>query len=233
MKLQYLGDWRDAFKWDLLHWLCAVGADVTSLLFVPLLTPDDVNPRDGQVPHDRFVARPEVQRFVATLKGTPRGLQAIIDLGTFTQASAFSVSIHAPGRHVGAGRARPEYWHGIDYPSNSIVFLDPDNGFETKTQKGTKWVRHDEARSLLGKLPPSSALVVYQHRPRRTWDDVLAELSHSLRYSSHASATYDSGVAFIIIGGPGSVARRLSDSAMHYAKQHPTVSHKRLFDSGV
>jgi hypothetical protein len=22
MKLQYLGDARDAFKWDLLHWIC-------------------------------------------------------------------------------------------------------------------------------------------------------------------------------------------------------------------
>jgi hypothetical protein len=72
MKLQYLDDWRDAFKWDLLHWLCSAGDGVTSLLFVPLLTPDDLNPRDGQVAHDRFVARPEVQRFVAGLKGNAR-----------------------------------------------------------------------------------------------------------------------------------------------------------------
>jgi hypothetical protein len=233
MKLQYLGDWRDAFKWDLLHWLCAAGAEMTSLLFVPLLTPDDLNPRDGQVPHDRFVARPEVQRFVAGLKGNPRGLRAITDLGTLTPATTFSVSIHAPDRHVATGRARPEYWHGIDYPSNSIAFLDPDNGFETKTQKGTKWVRHDEVGSLLAKLPRSSALVVYQHRPRRTWDDVLGDLSQSLRYAGHASATYDSGLAFIIMGRRGSVARRLSDSAMRYAEQHPTVSHKRLVDSGA
>lgn len=81
MKLQYLGDYRDAFKWDLLHWLCSTSNnETTSLLFVPLLTPDDPKPRDGQIPHNRFLARPGVQQFVAGLKNTPHGLGAIVDL---------------------------------------------------------------------------------------------------------------------------------------------------------
>jgi hypothetical protein len=41
MKLQYLGDSRDAFKWDLLHWLCTRAEPAFArLLFVPLLTSD-------------------------------------------------------------------------------------------------------------------------------------------------------------------------------------------------
>jgi len=41
VKLQYLGDSRDAFKWDLLHWLCTRAEPAFArLLFVPLLTPD-------------------------------------------------------------------------------------------------------------------------------------------------------------------------------------------------
>ena len=36
MKLQYLGDSRDAFKWDLLHWLCTRAEPAFArLLFVP------------------------------------------------------------------------------------------------------------------------------------------------------------------------------------------------------
>ena len=41
MKLQYLGDSRDAFKWDLLHWLYTRAEPASArLLFVPLPTTD-------------------------------------------------------------------------------------------------------------------------------------------------------------------------------------------------
>ena len=41
MKLQYLGDSRDAFKWDLLHWLCTRAEPAFALLvFSSLLTAD-------------------------------------------------------------------------------------------------------------------------------------------------------------------------------------------------
>jgi len=41
VKLQYLGDSRDAFKWDLLHWLCTRAEPAFArLLFVALLTAD-------------------------------------------------------------------------------------------------------------------------------------------------------------------------------------------------
>lgn len=234
MKLQYLGDYRDAFKWDLLHWLCStVDSEATSLLFVPLLTPDDPNPRDGQIPHDRFLARLEVQQFVASLKDTPRGLGAIMDLGSLEPTKQFSVSIHAPDSYVEFGRHRPDYWRGIDHPSKSIVFLDPDNGFETKTCKGAKWVRHSEVKSLLEKLPQSSAVVVYQHRPHLKWENVLGDLSRHLQYAGHASATYESSLAFIIIGNAGPAVRRLSQAAMRYANQHRSVFHELLIDNGA
>jgi hypothetical protein len=234
MKLQYLGDYRDAFKWDLLHCLCSRSDDeTTSLLFVPLLTPDDPNPRDGKIPHDRFPALPEVKQFVGLLRGDPRGLGAIVDLGKLDPTKRFTVSIHAPDLYVKSGRQRTEYWQAIDYPSKCVVFLDPDNGFETKTRKSTKWVRHEEVRALLEKLPKSSAVVVYQHRPRRTWDELFDDLSPNLRYAAHASATYDSGLAFII-GNPGAAARRLSEAAMKYAERHSSVvQYKRLVDGGT
>ena len=41
MKLQYLGDARDAFRWDLLHWMCTRSSPCfRELVFVPMLTPD-------------------------------------------------------------------------------------------------------------------------------------------------------------------------------------------------
>jgi hypothetical protein len=65
VKLQYLGDSRDAFKWDLLHWLCTRAEPALArLLFVPLLTPDDAEPRDWRTPHAWFQGRPLIRRFV-------------------------------------------------------------------------------------------------------------------------------------------------------------------------
>jgi len=234
MKLQYLGDYRDAFKWDLLHWLCSTaGNEVTSLLFVPHLTPDDPNPRDGKIPYDRFLARQKVQQFVASLKNSSRGLRAIMDLGSLDPTMQFSVSNHAPDRYIEPGRRQPEYWRGIDHPSKSVVFLDPDNGFETKTYKGIKWIRHGEVKSLIENIPQSSATVVYQHRLHRKWENVFGKLSRHLQYAGHASATYDSSLAFIIIGNAGPAARRLSQAAKCYANQHRSVFRELLIDNGA
>jgi hypothetical protein len=38
MKLQYLGDYRDTFKWDLLHWLCSTSdSEATFITLRPTL----------------------------------------------------------------------------------------------------------------------------------------------------------------------------------------------------
>lgn len=225
MKLQYLGDYRDAFKWDLLHWLCSRSEPrFASLLFVPLLTPDDSTPKDGQIPHERFAARPEVQRFVAGLRGSSRGLQAITDLGGIDCARHFAVSIHSPVGEVPKGHARSSYWSGLPLLADSIVFIDPDNGFETKTRKGPKWIRHTEVESLLGALPQSSAVVVYQHRPRKTWDQVFKALAPQLSYAGHATAAYDSSLAFVILARSRQVFRRLRTAGQEYARQHGRVT---------
>src|SRR4029077_896659 len=110
------------------------------------------------------------------LKNTSHGLEAITDLGSLEPTKQFSVSIHAPDRYVEPGRRRRDYWRGIDHPSKRVVFLDPDNGFETKTCKGAKWVCHSEVKSLLEKLPQSSAVVVYLHRPHLKWKNILGDI---------------------------------------------------------
>ncbi len=147
MKLQYLGDYRDAFKWDLLHWLCTRSEPAfKSLAFVPLLTPDDPNPSDGQIHHTRFSARNEIHGFVEGLRKTADGLSAIQKLGQIEEGRQFNVAVYRPTVHVPDGSDRGEYWSAFDLKAcrETIVFLDPDNGFETKTLRGSKWVLHTD-----------------------------------------------------------------------------------------
>lgn len=78
MKVQYLGDARDAFKWDLLHWLCTRAEPAFErLVFVPLLTPDVPGSREGRVPQRLFKSRGCIAPFVESLRTEPRSLERI------------------------------------------------------------------------------------------------------------------------------------------------------------
>lgn len=225
MKLQYLGDWRDAFKWDLLHWLCVDSAPAFArLVFIPLLTPDDQNPADGRIPPSRFRARPFIQAFVNSLSEAPRDLRRVTALGNADPGRHIDVVVHGYDRHVPSRDRRGDYWADFDWAhDNSIVFLDPDNGFETKTNRGDKWVLHAEVAQLVDNLPPSSAVVVYQHRPHETWNAVFAKLAESLSYVPFAAAAYDHGLAFVVASRSGSTYQRVVDAMRRYVAGHGQV----------
>jgi hypothetical protein len=224
VKLQYLGDSRDAFKWDLLHWLCSRATPAFSTLaFVPLLTPDDRIPSDGRTPHHWFSCRPEIREFVSSLGREPRSLTRVRELGSI--GGTFDVVVAPPDRHFPTGYRRREYWSAaeLDGIENAIVFLDPDNGFETRTQRGEKWVEHAEVSRLLCSVADSSAVVVYQHRPRRKWDAVLDDLRVAIDYAPCLSAVTESNLAFLILAREGSTGQRLAAAAQAYCNGHPSA----------
>lgn len=233
MKLQYLGDARDAFKWDLLHWICTKSSpSFDRLIFVPMLTPDGEKPNEGNIHHSRFECRNFIRTFADFLRQEPRSINRISTLGAIQNNKAeFQTTIFLPETHIQEGPLRSNYWQSF-YPekyTNSIVFFDPDNGFETKTQKGTKWIGHEELHKFLSILPETSAMVIYQHRPRRTWDDLFADLKSKLETYSHtAIAAYESDIALIAIAKVDSTANRIVNSISSYAEQHPVVQSKRI-----
>ena len=236
MKIQYLGDYRDAFKWDLLHWACTRSSPTfCRLVFVPLLTLDDPVPRDGQMPHERFEARDFIHAFVAELRRAPRDIRRVAQLGTQDGETSFNVSIHAPHRIVPDHTARPKYWENFDPRSldDCIVFLDPDNGFEIKTQRGGKWVLDAEIRWLLETLPSSSAIVVYQHWPHRAWPTVFAELARRLSFAPFLCAVHDHTLAFVALSRNADAFGRLERAFHAYAAAHPKVKYAEIRSLGA
>lgn len=238
MKLQYLGDVRDAFKWDLLHWICTKSSPrFDKLVFVPMLTPDIEKSNEGQVPHQQFECRDFIRPFLDSLKKEPRSLERIIALGSAEYGSPeFNVSIFPPfppTKHIGTGKQRADYWAGFEPKKleNAVVFFDPDKGFETKTQHGTKWVRHSELKNFLSRLPETSVAVVYQHRPRlRKWDDLFADLKDKLEYADTAVAAYEGNLSFVAMAGNASAGRSIFATIKGYAKEHRVVRHTVLRD---
>lgn len=97
-----------------------------------------------------------------------------------------------------------------------MVFLDPDNGFETETNRGDKWVLHAEVAQLVDNLPSTSAVVVYQHRPRQTWNKVFTSLTSALGYVPFAGAAYDHGLAFVVVSRSLATHERISGAMNRY-----------------
>jgi hypothetical protein len=237
MKLQYLGDVRDAFKWDLLHWICTRAEPRFSrLLFVPLLTPDDPIPRDGRISHVRFQCRPEIRSIVHALAGKPRSFETLRALGRMEPGREFEVVLYRPDLQVSVGPARNAYWDGIEsyLKPDNLIFLDPDNGFETKTRNAAKWVRHREVRELLSHVPSAGGVAIYQHRPqRRPWTEVFEALSGQLDYTSYAAAVYEANLSFVVLTKTNEAHGRLDDALRSYVGGHPMVRFIRLRGTGA
>lgn len=233
MKLQYLSDARDAFKWDILHWVCTQSSPAFSrLVYVPLLTPPD-KPNEGRIPHQRFPCRDFIRAFVASLNTEPRSLTRVCSLGAVEPLKRFEMRVFSPGSFIGSAAKRRKYWADFN-PSDfddSVVFFDPDNGFETKTRHGQKWIRHCELSDVIAQLPATSVAVVYQHRPRLEWDTVFAELEKKIDYADSVAA-HEPNLAFVALAGNRTVWRRVNDCIKGYAENHPTVRYRGVSHKG-
>jgi hypothetical protein len=232
MKLQYLGDSRDAFKWDLLHWICTT-SPFSKLVFIPLLTSDIKGSNEGLIPHHRFQCQPFIRSFLDSLKEEPRSLNRIENLGRIDPTRTFEVSVFAPEREIAAGLKRQEYWSGFDASllHNSVVFFDPDNGYETRTQKGPKWIGHDELENLFACLPETSVALIYQHRPRRIWSELFADLAKSITYVDTAVAVYEPTLAFVAMANNVTAGRQITLALEKYSRNHAEVKFTPLFNS--
>jgi len=201
-----------------------------------MLTPHNENTNEGKMPHERFECRGFIRNFVASLKEEPRSLERILDLGSAIQNEPnFSISLFSSHKYIKGANGRSDYWSGFtpEKYNNSIVFFDPDIGFETRTQRGTKWIRHDELVGFLSHLPKTSVAVVYQHRPHRKWSDLFIDLKKSLSYVHTAVAAYERDLAFVALAGNASAGRRVIAAVESYAHEHGVVRHNVLKQSHV
>ncbi len=229
MKLQFLGDSRDSFKWDLLHFVVTTAAPPFDELYVvPMLTPDESTSHGG-TPPERFDCRPQVLSLLRELRLEPRHLRKLERLGRLRGLPCFRVTVYRPEELMGNGSARASHFANIPlrHRRNSVVFFDPDNGFETVTQHGRKWLRLDEVNDALSQIPGKSALVVFQFRPQgKSWREYLPALSERTGDKCHFGAIYEGHLAFIFLSKARDTFDRLLVCLSVYRSQH---SHLKLF----
>ncbi len=164
MRLQYIGDAKDYFKWSRLHDL-AKSLLYRDLTIALMMRPDDKSRQGGSI--DKYSDRisdfctelrelkgseasedEKHKRFAKLLQGLPERLGA-----------SYKISLHKGCEFFYAENGR-EYFSGFD-KKQQIVFVDPDIGFEPKNRKN-EHVAYSEIKYIFEQVTEDSIIAVFQ-----------------------------------------------------------------------
>lgn len=215
MKLQYLGDSKDSFKWDYHHFLLeALG--YSHLKVAWMMTPDDGGP-DGRTAPELFPAKTEVLHLCHQLRAT-RDPAMIVNLPTIGRSS-YAVSFHQTDEMAsgGAGRA---FFSGIETSASEVIFLDPDKGFEPERSSSDSHVRYADLDRLIRAMPPETFVTVFQHHRRKKFPEDFARIRERL-ISGHSCAIYWQSSMFVCLSRSENVIARVCAINLEYAQHRP------------
>lgn len=214
MKLQYLGDSKDSFKWDY-HDYLASKLRYPWLNVALMLTPDDGG-NDGKTKAEWFPARTPILRFCRDLQ-SKRSVERIKTLPRNT-GGAYEVSLHKEGCRL---TNRADYFSGFDSSLEQIVFLDPDNGFEPEKSCDDKHVSYSDVAALLGQLSDTSVVSIFHHFRRVSFPDDFARIRQRLGTDSYSTAIYWHSLMFVAVGKAEASIEAVRAANAEYAKRYP------------
>ncbi len=214
MKLQYLGDSKDSFKWDYHDFLVSeLGYPLFNIAL--MMTPDRKDGH-GMTSPTSFPARDEITDFCLGLKRS-RSIQSIAELPKITGAS-YRVDFHNGGVFLNHGN-RAEYFQGFSRLEDQVVFLDPDTGFEPEKSFDDAHVGYGDVAQILDQLSDESVVSVFQHQRRRTFKEDFASIRERIQ-SGRSIAIYWHSLMFVAISKSEAVLDRVREANAKYAHEH-------------
>ncbi len=217
MKLQYLGDSKDSFKWDYHDYL--VSALKYQLLNIALMmTPDDGS-NDGKTHPSLFPAREEIIGFCQYLKKN-RSIESIKALPHKTGAS-YQVDFHNNSKYI-SNCNRAEYFSDLKATNRQVLFLDPDNGFEPEKSISKKHVSYNDISSILEQVSNETVVSIFQHHRRKKFQNDFACIKERIE-SGHSTAIYWHSLMFVAISKSEKVLERVTAANKKYAKTNPVT----------
>jgi hypothetical protein len=211
MKLQYLGDAKDSFKWDYHDYLLSeLGYPLFNIAL--MMTPDDGG-NDGKLSASTYPARPEIIAFCQKLR-TERSIEAIKSLPQQSGAS-YEVDLHK-GATLFSNRSRKNYFSGIQGAERQVFFLDPDNGFEPEKSINEKHVAFEDISSILGQLSERALVTVFQHHRRKRFSDDFESIRQRIP-TGYSTAIHWHSLMFVAISRSASVIREVIEANRRYA----------------
>lgn len=212
MKLQYLGDSKDSFKWDYHDFL--MSELKYPLLNIALMMTSDDGGNHGKTPPSLYPARSEIIAFCNHLREC-RSISSIVALPEKTGAS-YVVELHKASKHIDCLN-RSEYFSRISNLGDQVLFIDPDNGFEPEKSISEKHVGYDDITNVLSQISESSVVSVFQHHRRKTFPDDFERIKDRLHITDHCTAIYWSSLMFVAISKSESAIQKVVAANKKYA----------------
>lgn len=214
MKLQYLGDSKDCFKWDY-HDYLVNALDFQRFKVVLMMTPDDGGTH-GSSHASLFPARSEVVEFCSTLK-EKREIELLHQLPGITD-SAYVVDIHREFA-LPETKHRSEYFDGFSTEPAQLILVDPDNGFEPKKSFSNKHLRFSELDQILEQIPDTSVISVFQHFRRVPFEKDFLEIRKRIQ-NGYATALYWHSLMFVQITRSPVIYKQICSLNEAYASEY-------------
>jgi len=219
MKLQYLGDSKDSFKWDYHDYLTnALGFNLLNILL--MMTPDDQT-NEGKTKPDWFPARNEIIEFCHELRAE-RDISRIKLLSSKC-GNDYVTNLHKPENYISKNN-RNSYCSGISNHCDQVVFLDPDNGMEPERKFSEKHVRYSEIPFILGQISENSVISVFQHFRRKKFRDDFARIKERLLMiepSAKMTGIFWHQLMFVVLGKSEKTIERIRAINKEYSQNYP------------
>lgn len=224
MKLQYLGDSKDSFKWDYHDYLLSeMGYPKFNIAL--MMTPDDGD-NDGNLHPTLFPARSQIidfchdirlKRYIGSIN---EAVACIKDLPEKTSA-LYDVSFHKGATYF-TNENRNGYFSDFKNSVNQLVFLDPDNGFEPEKSLNEKHVRYADITQILEQLSDESVVSVFQHHRRKKFPDDFSRIKERIE-TGYTTAIYWHSLMFVTISKSEDAINRVIKANEKYSDDKPVT----------
>ncbi|RJP24366.1 MAG: hypothetical protein C4520_04170 [Candidatus Abyssobacteria bacterium SURF_5] len=198
MKLQYLGDSKDSFKWDY-HDFLVQELQLPILNIVLMLTPDDRS-NDGKTLPTKFPARQPVIDFCKEIRQEYLRCKQEFDISILESLPSrttanYSLGIHKKESGFFSNGIRNQYFSGFSTADDQLLLLDPDTGFEPRNSS-KKHVLYSDISSICNQISEKSVISVFQHSRRQCFTDHFADIKQRLD-SRFVTAIYWRDLMFV------------------------------------
>ncbi len=196
MKLQYLGDSRDCFKWDYHNYLTSA-LDYPLLNIALMMTPNDKTTH-GKTDSNTYKAHCEaIHGFCRELQESKdKDIEMIKLLPTRTGAK-YKVELHKNATQI-TNNNRIDYFSNITHEAKQVFFLDPDNGFEPEKKFSNKHVLYSDIERILQQTADQTVVSVFQYFRRIPFPDDFMRIRQRL-HSGYATAIFGHSLMFVAI----------------------------------
>ncbi|MGR3913723.1 MAG: hypothetical protein OD918_04235 [Gammaproteobacteria bacterium] len=241
MNWKYLGDSKDAFKWDYLDFL-AGELRVDVLYYVSMWTLEEET-KEGKIPPKKFSAHGgKIQRMCARLQNVRNATAWVLGKTEWLLRMVYYKCLHnlpkRDGRHryhvrihkpkvAFCDSERDDYFCGIA-PAKQIVFLDPDTGFQAQ-KRSKKHVRYSDIETIWPQIDDDTLAVVFQHAKfgenfSAHYQTIKKELHSRLESFNATAVCWPGKVMLVVFGKSGeqaAEARRANKKYKNMANSLP------------